>query len=230
MITFRHVSAVIRLAHKYQFEELLKQSLKLPTDFYTPVHARWIKRDSGSKSSLYIKPTDAIDVIDLARLTGTDIVLPLAFLQCATLGSNVAWGYMREDRTRIYLAKADLGRTIHAHNALLTKDILAATKLGPLLAQAGAVEGCTSTAKCREASTTFWPKRMARVLGDGADALLLRPWRDVVCMGADLCQACRAAVVREDPLAHARNVVWRNLPDMLGLKVPAWQVVQRGPM
>ncbi|KAI0753829.1 hypothetical protein C8Q74DRAFT_1211338 [Fomes fomentarius] len=244
-ITFHHVSAVIRLAHKYQFEYLLKQhhqekphsiiifpdDLDLLTDFYTPVHAHWIKPDSDSTTSaLYIKPADAIDVVYLAGLTGTDILLPLAYLHCATLGSKVVRGYVREDKTRTCLTQAALERVVRGRESLLMQDIIHGAKLGSLLAQVGAIEGCISSAECRKSSTTFWAERMNHTLGEGADPLVLRPWRDVVYMSMSPCDVCRAAISRKDPLGRACESTWRNLPHMFGLKVPAWEDAQKCDM
>ena len=67
------------MAHKYQFETILKQALGVLESYYTNDHKRWMARKT---SPLKAQPGDAIEAVILARLTDTPSILPTALLQC----------------------------------------------------------------------------------------------------------------------------------------------------
>ena len=56
--------------------------------------------------------------MNLACLTGSNDLLPLALLECCTLNADIVNGYTREDSTIEYLSPADIGRCFAAKDAL----------------------------------------------------------------------------------------------------------------
>ena len=92
---FREASACIRLGQKYQVDGLVEQGLAFlrklyPSDFVT----LQLRRRDGILDNVC-----AISVVNIARLTGADYLLPVALAACCQLGSDILEGYTREDGT-----------------------------------------------------------------------------------------------------------------------------------
>ncbi|TFK84831.1 hypothetical protein K466DRAFT_601694 [Polyporus arcularius HHB13444] len=112
---FNAVSACIRLGHKYQVDRLVEEGLKYlrtlyPDDFSTLEK----RRDEEVPDAAY-----AISVVNIARLTGADYLLPVALAQCCQLRSDIVKGFRREDGTCEYLSTVDLGRCFQAKELLI---------------------------------------------------------------------------------------------------------------
>ncbi|TFK88946.1 hypothetical protein K466DRAFT_661929 [Polyporus arcularius HHB13444] len=230
-IPFPHVSAYIRLAHKYKMTSIWDDGVKLLMKYYDPRHDFWACRDG--LGLLLIDPIHAIDAIHIARLTGAEIILPLAFLQCADVGPDLAFGYGREDGTRIFLTPEDLARVLRLRDKLRREadlHVLAheRCRFGPLLATCGATDACTSPNRCREAACTAWTNAVAD--RNGGDPLILRPWREIVEeVYGSMCPACRECLLRRDPLQDARRTLWTNLPRTIGIHVRMWSLMMKPP-
>lgn len=97
---FPHVSASIRLAHKYKMTSICDEGMKLLITYYDARYDFLAYRDG--LCALEAEPVHSIHAIHITYLTGADI-LPLAFLQCARVGPDLVLGYGREDGTRIFL-------------------------------------------------------------------------------------------------------------------------------
>ena len=79
------VCSVVMLSHKYQINQLLSQALSHLTEYYTDKFDEWCK--PNRITSLKPEPIDAISAINIAALTQTPSILPLAFLEvCEAVG------------------------------------------------------------------------------------------------------------------------------------------------
>ena len=106
---FHVLSALIRLSHKYQMEDIEKSAVRATRALYpTDLHAFMAMKNHVSEKSLVY----AIGAVNLARLTGTPSILPAAFYHGAVLREKVILGLVREDGTKEYLSEEDLARCI----------------------------------------------------------------------------------------------------------------------
>ncbi len=124
--------------------------------YYDARYDVWASRQTG--------PLEAgtWHAVHLARLTGTEIILPLAFLDCASLGPYLLSGYKREDGTRIHLSDKDLVRAFTFAQDLRRRDLNIAQDLGPYFAKCGAVEGCADPFNCRRTASVGWSMNVSR--------------------------------------------------------------------
>ncbi|KAI0700393.1 hypothetical protein C8T65DRAFT_697345 [Cerioporus squamosus] len=109
---FPAVAACVRLAHKYQMAQLLDHSLNYLKTFYPTTLEAWIA--AGTEFKKY-----AIGVVNIARLTGCDSLLPSALLICYGLGETIVRGYERDDGSREQLSLADIGLCYEAKGRLI---------------------------------------------------------------------------------------------------------------
>ncbi|KAI0742362.1 hypothetical protein C8Q80DRAFT_1108543 [Daedaleopsis nitida] len=109
---FHIMSALIRLAHKYQIDDVEKRAISALCSIYTTDLTDWfdfVRTVSDDDSC-------AIAAVNLARLTETptSTILPSALFNCVLLTSDVLDGYTREDGSVEYLSQDDLKRCIDA--------------------------------------------------------------------------------------------------------------------
>ncbi|KAL1938106.1 hypothetical protein VTO73DRAFT_11935 [Trametes versicolor] len=115
-LTFDQVSSVIRIAHKYEISDVQRQALDVlkiwfPSDF--DAFDAW--RTSPPEG---LKKTHAIAAVNIARLTNTPDILPLALYMCVTLRGYILNGWRRQDGTIEHLDSEDLRRCLNARDSL----------------------------------------------------------------------------------------------------------------
>ena len=110
-LTFHVVSAWLRLGHKYQIPALVEGALRHLRRFYPSSLCGQsdgcpgpIKKDRPAD----VRGPHAIGIANLARLTGSHDLLPLALLECCKLGTKITKGYTRKDGTVELLNEDDL--------------------------------------------------------------------------------------------------------------------------
>ena len=99
MRTFDELSAVIRLAHKYHVQQLLDQTLA-SLHAYGFVSSFSAYARLPPDADLALDASHSIGIVNLARLTDTPALLPLALYRCAYLDGGVLDGCARADVTR----------------------------------------------------------------------------------------------------------------------------------
>ena len=116
--TFDEISAVIRLAHKYNIQQVQEQALASLQDlgFVTSFSAY---SNPPEDSPLALDPWFNIAVVNIARLTKAPSLLPLALFRCAYLGGDLVDGWAHKDGTVEHLAQSDLRRCVDWHAALM---------------------------------------------------------------------------------------------------------------
>ncbi len=90
------ISAVIRLGHKYQMQNMVTQGVDYLKRWFTTDYPAW------SAGALYEPDTPlecvhAMGVINLARLVDVPALLPTALLMCCGLDEEVVKGFVREN-------------------------------------------------------------------------------------------------------------------------------------
>ncbi|KAI1795304.1 hypothetical protein LXA43DRAFT_1178777 [Ganoderma leucocontextum] len=213
--SFHQISAVIRLAHKYDVQDVLDQAIESFQEYFTSDFDTWTR---GSGGVVRLRSQHAIGVVNLARLVDRPALLPIAFYKCALLGGDVVDGYRREDRTMEYLCRKDVKRCIDGRNELAEHAIVVVSAVFGFT-QPG--EECASPVRCRSALQSM----LELVVEDecASDADVLASWEGRIHDWAEdlsLCNLCEKAAVERD--VRARRQVWYELPEIFDVEVEGW--------
>ncbi|KAI1795299.1 hypothetical protein LXA43DRAFT_1090948 [Ganoderma leucocontextum] len=76
-----------------------------------------------------MKSVHYIGAVNLARLTDTPLMLPLALYRCCYLGGKLLDGWTREDGTVEYLSPEDVKRCFNARIVLSRREVLLVSRL-----------------------------------------------------------------------------------------------------
>lgn len=116
--SFATVSACVRLAQKYELSNLRDASLKYLKIYHPRDFSSWSSR--GAWSAPRFEKLHVIGVVNLARLTGEDTILPTALLACIVSlnGEQLFGGFLREDGSKEMLSTADLALCFEAQARL----------------------------------------------------------------------------------------------------------------
>lgn len=216
--TFDMLSAYIRLAHKYQMDDILEQWMVYLKRHFTSSFYRWVSHDRlvpGRLTNIH-----AIGVVNLARLTGHTSILPTALAVCTTLDEKIIDGFAREDGTREQLSADDLGRCFKLQKALIQAN--AAAVLKALSSKPSPIE-CRHSNVCEsqleEILETHHKQSFASFL---APEGLVPKWKPYNEQQEEygICGVCRDMI---DDVYHTEQwEIWRRLPLELGLEVDGW--------
>ncbi|PIL26555.1 hypothetical protein GSI_12313 [Ganoderma sinense ZZ0214-1] len=212
-LSFDEVSAVIRLAHKYHVADIQNQGLLLLQDHYFPSdfdRYEELRKGHSLPRNLY-----GIAAINLARLTNTPSLLPVAFLKCHSLREAVLDGQKRADGTVEHLSPDDLRRCFVAQSALLERNSQA---MGSVF-QPKPSDTCNDPARCR------------RGLGDSCNLIVRKGtvfqhdfiinWAKLIELaGQSICPECEKELQARN--AKERRKVWDDLPKIFGITVEGW--------
>ncbi|TFY65442.1 hypothetical protein EVJ58_g1969 [Rhodofomes roseus] len=113
-LDFSVVAALIRLSHKYQIQYVREDYLSRTKSCFCTDADQWNEAyiKCGSSSMAYVN-TDAIQAVNIARLTDTVSILPSALLVCCHLDANsLLNGSRRLDDTLERLSKQDIASCI----------------------------------------------------------------------------------------------------------------------
>ncbi|EMD34207.1 hypothetical protein CERSUDRAFT_75796 [Gelatoporia subvermispora B] len=113
-VDFAPLTATIRMAHKYQVHDLLTDALVLLRTYFTDNLEVLQKAYSAGGSFALKRPTDAeaITVVALARLTDTEMLLPVALYTCFQLDArSLLRGAALPDGANVSLSPDDLLRS-----------------------------------------------------------------------------------------------------------------------
>ena len=186
--------------------------------FYTDSFEDWYP-------STFVRPPEwqalhSIGVVNLARLTGTDAMLPTALMDCCTLGAEIVRGLPRADGAHEALSADDLGRCFEGR----TRMAQASARIAHRMFRASTAPGCRRPVCCARV--------LARLLGELAnakdDVISCVDWYASWMVYVDsrdeereLCIKCYRMLEGERPRLLQREV-WDRLPAMMGVEVPGW--------
>ena len=238
---FPMISALVRLSHKYDIAVIKDYAIEGIKGVYTDSYDSWLSidrsvcRDSewtrpGERKETNLWKTDAqrsrifsqaIVVINIARLLNIPSILPAAFYHCACLGGAVVKGYTHENGLTEYLSEDDIVRCINGMQALTA----AVADYVPVLRQhLPDHHSCRKSGACRR----LWKDAVDdRLLGDWQaqfGTLALRRVVEMIPSLDALCEICKQKA--EHLIEERRRRVWRDLPKMFGIAsiVGAWPV------
>ncbi|PIL26497.1 hypothetical protein GSI_12255 [Ganoderma sinense ZZ0214-1] len=132
MRTFDELSAVIRLAHKYNIQQVEEQAIAFLQEYGFPTSFAAYSHPS-TKPHIVLNPAHSIGVANLAHLIDTPSLLPLALFHCVFLGSKIFDGCTHEDGSVEYLPEADLRRCFDARAVLADERTLLLRRVHDLL-------------------------------------------------------------------------------------------------
>ncbi|KAH9916592.1 uncharacterized protein BXZ73DRAFT_53770 [Epithele typhae] len=205
------IAATIRLAHKYDVSSLLLQALEPLKEYYAVTFDEWCNPHARYALSVDTRSC-AIAAVNLARLTDTPSVLPLALYDCCLLGSAILDGWQNEDGVTEHLNTADLRLCLDARERLAQKNVLA---FFSVYAVAVEVE-CRNRSGCEK---TLRGMVQAGQAGVGKCEILV----DLLLPHPPMCDACERALAGRARLERRR--LWERLPEILGVEVDRWDAI-----
>ncbi|KAM5539652.1 hypothetical protein V8D89_006761 [Ganoderma adspersum] len=233
------ISAIIRLDHKYELKGMYEQAMSYLTTYYTTNFDALV--DGRNAAQWQPDPTHAIGAINLARLTNTTSVLPLAFYICATLGPDIARGFVREDGSVERLSPEDMRLCLEMKARLAAENAHTAFLLFRPVAQ-----HCSNSSGhmyCAE----LWRKilehaGLSKAPHPVASERALDSWlENADCLPAPtppgpgvtfsmymssyspqrtLCKGCKGHLQARD--RELRRQIWKRLPEFVGLTIENW--------
>ncbi|RPD58575.1 hypothetical protein L226DRAFT_146930 [Lentinus tigrinus ALCF2SS1-7] len=231
------ISAIIRLDHKYELKGLYDQAMGYLTTYYTTNFDDWL--EGRNATEWRPEPIHAIGAINLAHLTHTHTILPLAYYICATLGSNLPVGYARPDGTMERLSPDDLRICLDLKARLTAENVHSAF----LLLRYPGQQHCSNSQAYTSCSELF--RRLLEHVGlsKGPHAIAsdraLDSWMDTIdsytppatqnvspymvmyqTQSRSLCKGCRAFVQNRE--REMRRQIWRKLPEYVGVTIDNW--------
>ncbi|GBE89173.1 hypothetical protein BKA93DRAFT_738634 [Sparassis latifolia] len=221
-VEFSDVAALVRLAQKYQIEDLRDEALDCLKTYYTDEFAVWEVGMSRrcNISNMNVRMRDAVAAVNLARLTDTISILPVALYLCCLLPSHLLLrGIRREDGEVEKLSMDDLERCLEARMELLKANLTRISKAySPVYSdyQRADCYGCVSMMDQLLAfhnQAVTGPFQSCRILLTGGE-------HDDDSVKLHACTRCTANVKAVN--FTARQEIWGRLPNIMRLKIPTW--------
>ncbi|OCH87259.1 hypothetical protein OBBRIDRAFT_889927 [Obba rivulosa] len=213
------IASLIRIGHKYEMLTFRDQALKVLRELF-PIELP----GSFTTFTTYLEDSpvlmdeaDTITVVNLARLTDTTSILPLALYGCCQLQQKLITGVTREGRHE-ELSRSDLLACIEG------KDRLA-------LARGRAVNSIFVRMKCYSGFGQACSINLQNITRLALDYATLKPpiaaaldsWTgfiDYMLEHHKPCEECLSALrLREKTV---RRNMWKSLPEMFNLIVEGW--------
>ncbi|PCH44677.1 hypothetical protein WOLCODRAFT_123932 [Wolfiporia cocos MD-104 SS10] len=207
-MTFGTLAVIIRLSNKYHIQDLQDNGVARLKAYYTDSFDDW-NRNSLDDYFQYA-PADAITAVNLARLTNTPTILPIALYICCTLQSSVLVnGLPVEGKEPERLSTEDLARCIDGRAKLSGQYI----RMSHYIFSTSVAQ---HDGKCKTAI-----RAMCKASEKIDSPAVLRAY-DVAgeAQTRSLCLSCRRQL--EEREARERRQVWNTLPAYLDLDIPGW--------
>ena len=217
---FEELSAVIRLAHKYDIPQAEDEALLSLRDYsFDPLFEVPSPTSPTAFKQLFgpLESAHHIAIVNLARLTNRPSFLPLALYHCTYLGSALFDGWTREDGTTEYLSDSDLRLCVDARAWLMQgRACFISTVFG------APSSGCERAGSCADmmrgaASSLLSSAGLLR-----ADAM--RDLRYIVdllgCKSSELCGPCMRELLARNEAG--RKDIFERLPEIFEIAVEGW--------
>lgn len=214
-VPFAVLETLIRLGHKYAVQDVLQEALGRLKKYYPTTLYEWSDA-VGRARWIQTTPADAIEVIELARLTDTPSLLPAAYLACCEILTS-------REHTDVLrtLPPEDLHRILEVSSSLsLTCALRMMAVLHPECS-----DECQSPETCAATIVTFSRDlatlersvshlRAAHLIPDAYVSL----WEGHFSM----CHACMTSVRRSHHFN--RSIYWMHLPKVtFRMEIEGWQ-------
>ena len=218
--SFDQLSAMIRLAHKYGVQALQDQAIFCLRQSYYTHHADLYLEEGHTRGDVDIKPVHSIGAVNLARLTGTASILPVALYDCCRLGESLLDGWKRDDGEVEYLSAADVRLCFGARERLAVEGYKRFVRIFDKRS-----EKCKTPNDCPARLSGF----LCHVARDASPIPLspltaLANYKDCIPAISKVRQVCpecdKELKTRNE---KERKDMWKKLPEMFGIKLPEWE-------
>ena len=207
---YPELSALARLGHKYQIDQLERHAISRLKSVFPNDIEQWedlVQSCQVLQSPSYLS-YNPIDIIDIARLTDTPSMLPLAFCLCVQNEAIIIDGQAREDGTHLVFSKADAKRCISGFRELYRTSERAVQRTIRLTTSQ---PSCATPTVCRSALDAMLDRAC-----QGGSIYPLEALYDVFLLSFTGCEAC-SQVIKQ--LRHdERRELWKKLPQIFGLQ------------
>ncbi len=230
--SFAMLSAYIRLGYKYEISTLADDAVRLLEAYFTTNFDVWEKLRKGKWQDVPFTfsenpAADAIDTVNLARMTGKSRLLPLALYQCCQLDPvDLIEGVKRsEEDTQVFsLSSADSALCLRAKEALL-KASANVSAIALLLNRCSEPEFSMSCTDRVYGVSTSGVLRLDQELTTDPLGYYTVPslddddeeseWPQLAEGPVELCGRCRGGIAAR--ARSARQRIWSELPAFFGL-------------
>ncbi|KZT11168.1 uncharacterized protein LAESUDRAFT_691737 [Laetiporus sulphureus 93-53] len=213
-LPFSTVASLIRLGHKYQMADVLEGALARLKSCFSNRRSDLHHWTANASPTMTMTNEDAIAALNLARLTQSDTILPLATFGCCLLEEElIVNGVAREDGSRDELSKEDVIRVfktrqrIHAHDL---KSISLYKACSP---------NCSNESGCARGLSKF-----REILLDPEDGPLFYCNSFRSFLGRDappyLCNDCKEFIDKKDDEREHQS--WVELPHITDVNMEVW--------
>ena len=182
---------------------------------YPSTLSSWLHLDSSSASRTCT--SQAIAAVNCARLVGDSRVLPTALYACCATSGTVVHGYARPDGVLEHLSADDLACCMDGRDRLARESVARVFCVFEDRTSAR----CSSRSACRKALRRIAAK--AGKMGSAEQMDAFAKWEPRIRMWAreeGLCEKC--VVLAVERFAGERRRLWRQLPQIFGVEVSAW--------
>ncbi|RDX41828.1 hypothetical protein OH76DRAFT_1363808 [Lentinus brumalis] len=224
-MNFSVLAALVRMGHKYEVESVLDESLRRLGTVYTTDFAVWNEHQHEGTSVVSLCDEDAVEAINLFRLTGQSQMLPSAFYACARLDiSEILAGMERADGTLETLSAEDLELLLEGRTELVKYDahIIAHFFKPPL-----PVDCTCPSVDLSRTLLANGSKMLLDSFPSHLDADVLGSYFTRLANSYCTSQLCRSCV---DALAAhhfmLRRKVWDELPNIFDIEASGWGIDQ----
>ncbi|KAI0720786.1 hypothetical protein C8T65DRAFT_705656 [Cerioporus squamosus] len=202
---FHQLSSLVRLGHKYQIDDVQTQALAALQRYFAPSTFDDLERPEFHKFSCEER---GIELIHLSRLTDTEVMLPIAFYFCVSLGSEVVDGWRREDGSVQHLSSEDMKRCFEGYAEV-------ALRKGPMTSRIFDVGPSPDCERPEACSTEIRDQHTAMILSPAIR--LINGWSDIIRdhLRPHICKPC-VNMLEERSLAE-RRCFWKELPTIFRL-------------
>ncbi|TBU22185.1 hypothetical protein BD311DRAFT_733341 [Dichomitus squalens] len=204
---YEQISALIRLANKYQLESIERQAVECLKTVFTDAFEEW---NSPPQDALKLAdPQQVVEVVYLARLTNCSSMLPLACYHCALLGEEVLNSLTSDGE----LDSEDVRRCVGGYRQLCELKTTIPTRL---FGHPPSVS-CRSPIMCGELLRRL-EEKAALVYETPKLLNSVEQWT----LSFPLCGMCQEELDERD--RARRRELWQKLPEMFGLvdEVKSW--------
>ena len=169
---------------------------------------------------MHISGADSIAAVNLARLTETPVILPIALYDCCAVGPALIDGWEREDGTIETLSPGDLKRCIAAREVLAKE----AFSLVSVIFNSEPSDDCTTPILCHVALRMTLASALE--LDTVAQPSVLDAWAPFIHDNSrpqddsGYCLACERELLERD--VRERRRIWNRLPQIFDVEVPNW--------
>ena len=214
---FAELYAAIHLAHKYQCADVKLRALPLLKQSYPSVFSDYDAHDTSKAALDDPPPSAAVAVVNIARLTGTLSMLPLALYRACTLEERILDGYTWRDGSVEHLAPEDLRLCMRARKVLAREHAALVKRAFAPAEGEGRCQDTSEHGMCKSGRDDICGDVEYYARGDCAVLYSYGPRVERLAEAFGVCDACRDARLERE--REGRRKAWMLLPGMFGLTV-----------